>query len=554
MNEYKRWLARNDLWYLTLITGHDKIADHSFYRDFCDEVSLMNWEVVKIGIVSYSRGMLSVEEVVDDSKDLVLQRLYLCYRTFYKTTIITKVHSLQLLLNFPNLHIVLCHNKQDNASDNLVSIKNMFLQKPQYTDKIRQILKDDYHISSIKNVRELFPECVPPGKEWGNLTGFSLATRTDWGSRVEDNIEAVGVDTEVTGRHWDVAKKNDLVTEKSVTTEDQILKTYKWDERFNLGLFTDPQRPLQDYEGTRYHFADLYSVKRNDSNIKLTEIALIQDLEAFNKGDDSQITHPSRFTREGITGLMRDMWTFMCQMQQKPEDPAKMQFKPDMIQYFDVINKSCAFHLLVDPASKRKKKSDYTVMLVIGVVKIKDKTLKFIVDGIRDKLNPKERIDLAFELVERWKIPIIGWESIGFQDTDCYYFEEERRKRHIGVKLEEVKSSSVSKEDRIRGLVPEYSNKEWFWPAKGGVVKNTRFDGSKYDLTEKMEYEFLQFPLAEHDDLMDAMSFLNRISAQKPEDKAIVAAVDGLTFGEYAKLKDNKAKPRWANVERTSRV
>jgi hypothetical protein len=34
-----------------------------------------------------------------------------------------------------------------------------------------------------------------------------------------------------------IAKKNDLVTEKSVWTEDQIKKTADWDTRFNLGNF-----------------------------------------------------------------------------------------------------------------------------------------------------------------------------------------------------------------------------------------------------------------------------------------------------------------------------
>ena len=48
-----RWRCRNDLYYLCGITGHDKIVDpkwRDYYEPFCDEVSLLNWQVVRLGI------------------------------------------------------------------------------------------------------------------------------------------------------------------------------------------------------------------------------------------------------------------------------------------------------------------------------------------------------------------------------------------------------------------------------------------------------------------------------------------------------------------------
>lgn len=520
----KRWLCKNDLYYLCCITGNEKIAMYpEFYKSFCDEVSLMNWQVVRLGIQKPNSDMLKFEEVTDNLDDLVMQRLYLCYRTFYKTTIITKVHSLQLLLNFPNIHICLAHNKQENSSDNLVTVKNYFL---------------------TTEIRNLFPEYIPKGKDWGNMSGFSVATRKDW-SRSEENIEAVGVDTEITGRHYQIAKKNDLVTEKSVNTEEQLKKSLDWDERFNIGMFDDPQTPLQDYEGTRYHFADLYSAKKNDPRIKIFEVPLVRDMDKFMSGED-YITHPERFSRQGIIDLMKDMWVFNCQMQQKPEDPAKMQFKKEMIGYFNSIPQGCNFYLLVDPASARKKKSDYTVMLLVGIGWFEGRLRKFIIDGIRDKLDPKQRVDKALEFATRWSIKSCGWEAIAFQSTDCFYLEEERRKQRLYFTIEEVKSHIVSKEDRIRGLLPEYAQHQWLWPEKGACVKNSLFDGKVYDLTEDMEYEFMQFPLAEHDDLLDTMTFLNRINTVNPEEIKSIPDSAEMTFGEYCKIKDD----RLANLNR----
>jgi len=356
--EKKRWLCRNDLFYLCGLAGNDKIIQYpDYYQPFCDEVSLMNWKIVQLNMHIPSDGMLAINEVAEPGELAFLQRMYLCYRTFYKTTIISKVHSLQLLLNFANIHIVLAHNKQDNSSANLVAIKNYFL---------------------TTEVGRLFPEYIPKGKEWGNMTGFSLANRTDWG-RDEDSIEAVGVDTEITGRHYQIAKKNDLVTEKSVNTEEQIKKTLDWDERFNIGHFDDPQIKLQDYEGTRYHYADLYSVKKNDPSIKLMEVPLLKDYDPKNISTEN-ISNPQRFTLEGVNDLKKDIWVFMCQMLLKPEDPARMQFNTNMITYFNVTPQDCNFYLLVDPASARKKKSDYTVILVVGIGYLEGRLRKFIVE------------------------------------------------------------------------------------------------------------------------------------------------------------------------------
>ena len=193
LRDKKRFLCQNDLFYLCCLTKNDEIAKYlEYYQPFCDEVSLMNWKIVSLGMHKANMYMLPVAEVTDtpDTDLNFMQRLYLCYRTFYKTTIITKIHSLQLLLNFPNIHIVLCHNKQENSSDNLVSIKNYFL---------------------TTDLKTLFPKYIPDTKDWGNMSGFSVACRTDKG-RSEENIEAVGVDTEITGRHYQIAKKNDLVT------------------------------------------------------------------------------------------------------------------------------------------------------------------------------------------------------------------------------------------------------------------------------------------------------------------------------------------------------
>ena len=515
LRDKKRWLCRNDLFYLCEITGNEKVANlRTSLQPFADEVSLICWKVVQLGIYPRSEGMLRIKDVVDSPDELWMQRIYLCHRVFYKSTIVSKVNTLQLLLNFPNIRIVLLHNKQDNASAILKTVRNYFL---------------------TTQVGALFPEYIPKGKEWGNNSGFSVAAKTDF-ARDEDNLEAIGIGTEIIGRHWDVAKKDDIVTDDSVNTEEQIKKVHEYDDRFDLGHFADPRCKVQDYSGTRYHFADRYSKLLESPNIKKVVIPLEDG-----KGNP---THPDRFTREDVQAIKseKNPWDYNCQMLLKPEDPARMQFKKEMIQYFVEIPKGCNFYLLIDPASARKKKSDYTVMLVVGVARRGNEKVKFIVDGVRDRIDPNQRIKEAVELCRKWEVKGIGWEAIGFQETDCFNFEEERRKWGLRVTVEEIKSHEAAKEDRVRGLVPEYANGEWRWPVKGAVVKNSKFDGRNYDLTEALEYELLKFPLAEHDDLMDAQTFLNRLNIVFGEVKEENPEPRGMTFGDLHQMMDDKVR------------
>ncbi|MDI6732336.1 MAG: hypothetical protein QME16_00185 [Planctomycetota bacterium] len=476
----------------------------------------MNWQVVRLGLHPPSEFMLTPEETEFDER---IQRLYLCHRGFYKTTIVIKVHSLQLLLNFPNIRMVLVHNIQTNSSDNLQVVKSYFLNTP---------------------IKTLFPECIPKSKEWGNLGGFSLANKTDF-SRSEDSIEAIGVGTEITGRHWDLSKKDDMEHQDSVSTKEQLRKTRDYDDRFNAGHFSNPKYKLQDYSGTRYHFNDLYSVKKDDPAIKLIEIPLEDGL--------GNPTHTERFIRSDIAIIKSGLapWVYNCQHLLKPEDPARMQFKKEMIQYYTALPRECNYYLLVDPASRKKKRSDWTVMVIIGLVKSDNRIKKFIADGLRDKLDPKQRVDLAIALAKKWNIKSCGWEAVGFQETDCFYLEETRRKERMFFTIEEISSSMVSKEDRIRSIIPDYANHNWFWPQKGVIERMSFTDSRKYDLTTEMEFEMLQFPLCEHDDLLDTMTFINRISTVAPDEVKIVESRDEMTFGEYSKLRDERLAASRAN-------
>ncbi len=330
-------------------------------------------------------------------------------------------------------------------------------------------------------------------------------------------------------------------TLERISEKTKIEKTKDWDSRFNIGHFDDAQYAIIDYEGTRYHNADLYATKISNPRIKFIEYPLQKDKDPANFRIEN-ISNPARYSPEGIKDMQSDMWVYNCQMLLKPEDPARRQFTQAMIAYFDSIPRGCNFYLLVDPASKRKKKSDYTVMLIVAVGWVKGELKYLIVDGVRDKLNPKQRIDTGIDLAIKWGIRESGWEEVGLGD-DNFYLEEKRREKQIYFTVIPVKTSQVSKEDRIRNiLMPEYAQHKWLWPNKNSLVKYSLFDGKNYDLTVDMDFEMMQFPLCEHDDLLDTMTFLSKLNIIKPDEIKTVEDSQGMTFGEYSKIKDDRLK------------
>lgn len=492
LRDKERWLCRNDLYYLATFTGHNKLIKR-FHKPLCDSISLVNWKLVHLGIMPASENMLKNEEVVDSPEELGSnQRLFLLFRSAFKTTLDITLHTIQLLLNFPEIHIALCHNTQVNASDILEGIKNLFL-----TSKLSQI----------------FPEYIPNSSEWGNKTGFSVACRKNYIMK-GDNVEAIGIGTEVTGRKYHTFKNDDIVTEKSVTNEEQLKQSRDYLE-LHKSLFVNPSIRVEDYCGTKYHFADAYAVLEENPQVQKTIVSLLEEDDIGTVlWEDKKHTCvvPEMFSDEGIKSLMENSYIFSCQYQLKPQDPKRIKFTEQMIQTFTAIPQGLNYYLLVDPADSEEKHACYTAMKVIGVDYDEN---WFWVDGLFDKIDDRERIDEAIRLATKWDVFEVLWESLSFGRTDARNFERRRREvqklRHCQVR--EIKASHTSKDDRILGLNDRYSRHKIFWPPK--MLYYSKFEGKTIDIVKAQEYEFLGFPLVSHKDLLDAESFLLQIDLIK---------------------------------------
>lgn len=225
---------------------------------------------------------------------------------------------------------------------------------------------------------------------------------------------------------------------------------------------------------------------------------------------------PSRLSTEILAQTRLDMseYHYVGQYLQEPVPSGGGEFREDMLQWYGtgaLKPKEMNGVILVDPSGgievnkKKKKTSDWTVMDVWGLANDNN---YYLLDRIRDRLNPTERVDTLFMLHRKWngimgKSPKVGYERYGMMG-DTHYIKEKQRVDAYHFPLIEL-AGQVMKEERIRQLIPVMQNGRMYFPA---TLPYIDIEGRKFDMIREMIDEMLSFPRARHDDILDNMSRL----------------------------------------------
>lgn len=401
-------------------------------------------------------------------------------REHYKSTIITVGKSIQDILRDPEETIgIISHSRP---------ISKAFL---------RQIKRE---FENNKIMQDLFPHICPPekgegGRTWSEDSGIIVRRATN---PKEATVEAWGlVDGQPIGKHFKTLVYDDVVTRESVYTPEQIVKTTEaWALSLNLGAHGGRRRHI----GTRYHFNDTY----NDIMRRGAAIPRIYPATTDGKPEGE----PVFLTRESLAEKRRHMgpYVFGCQMLQNPKADAVMGFKEEWLRYADVepetrriSSRGMNLCLLCDPAGSKKRGSDYTVMLVLGLGPDGN---YYLVDGLRDRLNLTERGQALLRLHRLHRPLVVGYERYGMQ-ADIEHIREVQESENYRFAITEL-GGSMPKEDRIRRLIPIFEQGRFYLPHR---LLFADAEGRARDFTrEFVDEEYLAFPVAGHDDMLDCMA------------------------------------------------
>lgn len=396
-------------------------------------------------------------------------------REHYKSTIITVGKTIQDVLRDPEITVgIFSHSRP---------IAKAFLRQ----------IKREFEGNAL--LQELFPHIRPPEKgekrTWSEDEGIIVQRQTN---PKEATIEAWGlVDGQPIGKHFALLIYDDVVTPESVTTPEMISKTTDaWRVSLNLGAHGGRRRMI----GTRYHAADTYSVILEQGSVSPRIYPATVD--------GTYDGEPVFLSRAVLAEKRRDMgpFVFACQMLQDPLadkaqgfDAAWFRRLPGEAPAAGGMNR----YIVVDPASAKKKGSDYTAMWCVG---LNTDGNYYILDGIHDRLNLAERARALFDLHRKWQPLLVGYERYGMQaDIDFMHMEMERQNYRFSiVEL----GGQMPKTDRIRRLVPMFEQGRVFFPNR--LLKLSQ-EQTAYDLTEDFyRQEYLTFPVSSHDDMLDCLA------------------------------------------------
>ena len=426
-------------------------------------------------------GLLHIEGVVSPTTDYVinecsgtLKKLMQLPRNTFKSSV-SQALVPWLFWHNQNLRIMLDSETLGNAKLYLAGIKDLI----DNNEMMRQIC-----------VNEKGEYLLEPNKKLGG--GFVedqviLKHRTVVGLK-EPSIFCSGVDNARTGMHPDIIIMDDLVSERNVTTDDQIRKVEEH-YKYSLSLL-EIGGGLLYVIGTRYHMNDLYGHLIEGKNMDtLVRPALSSENELY---------FPARLTHAFLREMRREQGSYIysCQYMLDPINPEDAIFKRQHLQYIEDLEEKPIIverYMTVDPAISQKETADYSVILVTGVDAKKNRYYETMERG---HYTPYELIDKIFAVAATTpKLRVVGIETVAFQKMLIYTIKDEMRRRGVFLPLKELKADK-DKIRRARMIQPA-------WESNAVYVSMMH--------CRQLATELLEFPMSAHDDIVDCAAYVEQL-------------------------------------------
>lgn len=405
------------------------------------------------------------------------------------------------------------------------------------------------HLES-ERVQELFPELAPDKSINDGCTESSIIIKGRTKVRKEPTVSCAGLDQIKIGMHYDLIVMDDLVSNRNITNPDQIKKVI---DHYKLALsLLEPSGELI-VVGTRYHYSDLYgyllSNEKDSFRHMIIPAILNEETAGFLNEEFKYLGHeyhendlyfPERHTKEFLSDQKNSQGTYIfnCQYMLDPVNSEEADFLVDWIQYYrgEIFDTELGKMLKVtwvgdnkkqplpdikvpfvvpvnvvttwDPAGKKKKQSDYTSSCTTA---IDPSNRWFVLNMINDKFNPKETVDRMLLEQSTYNSSVIGVEEVGKDSIQFYLVERMRELNHF-FRLRELKTGGVQKEVRIKRLIPRFETGSIFLPLS---IKRKSNLNEVVDIVEDFLNEYMYFPLAKNDDLMDCLSYTEDLVPRK---------------------------------------
>lgn len=436
----------NNFYQFAKFIGFKDFSKTGIHKEMCDDlVSFLLQAKRKRAMWLYPRGFFKT------SLFSIAFPLWVYLQSFYGIGPLEPVLKPLKCWGNGGVRILLAGSTLDNASRRLVMLERVIETNEDFRAVFEEVIPDTYH-----------------DRTW-NTTACEMIRKGLW---QEPTFEAVGVGGRITGRHYLIAVKDDLVGEEDLGPDglpkpSAIREIIQWHDYFD-SLFQSVPKAIDIIVGTRWGEEDFagYIIKE-DTRYKIFKRQAMEDGKA---------TFPERVPLDFLEDLKeRKPYIFATQYMNDVDDDSITEMKLGWLQEFnwDSNNKNVSSHLIIehpdnmrevlavnhfdrvlimDPAFSTKSKADPTGMLVTGY---DHRQRLHVLDEWYGKMAPERLIRTAFALAREWQCRCIGIEAVAAQRVVGHFAKYIMREEGFYFPIAQLQPSTrVSKRQRIRGLAP----------------------------------------------------------------------------------------------------
>jgi predicted phage terminase large subunit-like protein len=315
-------------------------------------------------------------------------------------------------------------------------------------------------------------------------------------------IDAKGSEQKVRGLKWrnkrpDLIVCDDLENDEIVMNKDRREKFRGWFHKALLPCRAKGGKIV--VVGTVLHMDSQLERLLNDPDWYTVRYA------AHNE-DFSAILWPERYTQEDFE-VIRNGYIRMGMPEgysqeylNYPIDESTAYFRREDFKYYnkeELDYSRLTFYSAVDFAISQKEKSDYTVILTVG---IDSSNRMYVVDVERGRWDAKEIIDNMLETQRTWEPVIMTVEEGHIRKALGPFLKEEMLRSGTIINLLEMVPSK-DKETRARSI-------------QARLKQGTVYFNGKAHWYADLEQEMIRFPKDVHDDQVDALAWIGLTLSQ----------------------------------------
>ena len=407
-------------------------------------------------------------------------KLVLYPRDHFKTTCGTIGGNMQKACKNPNERILIANESATNSERMLRAIRQ--------------------HAESNRIFRTVFSDVIPKDTRKVRWNDSELDFVRD-GIWPEPTFDTIGMTGAVTSRHYSHICFDDPISEEAVKSE-KVMQDVLSRMSAVMALLTNPNEDSVWLIGTRWAIHDIYSQRIRVMGDKMA----VCIRAAIEEGDS---IFPERFSLDTLALMRQDMqeYKFSCLMMNRPRNEELQDLNVKDMRYwawaegteatlimYDALGQehrrvplsALDITTTVDLAPAETMSSDRNAVVTTGVTPWGEVV---VLDAWGRRCNPLELIEYLFQVKQRFQPRTFGIEGVAYQKAFKYFLRSEASRRGTYFNITEIKATG-KKEIRVRGLQPVMAVGRMYCNASQALLLN----------------EMADFPLGEHDDVVDALS------------------------------------------------